>query len=184
VGNYLHRPFQTDLRAGCSESDQSGDFRLKPSIPNELYSKIHAEMPIICVDIVVSHEDKIFLIKRAKAPAKGEWWFPGGRLLRGEGLLHAASRIAKLETNLSIRNPVYLGYGETMFKTDPFGHEKGTHTVNFVFAAHATVLDVMAVTLDDNHLAYSTFTYGEIYTSEVHPYVKRFVALSEGVFRE
>ncbi len=141
-------------------------------------------MPIVCVDTVVSHENKIFLVKRSKEPQIDDWWFPGGRLFRGETLHHAASRITKSETGLYIQPPIYLGFGETIFKTDPFGHDMGTHTVNFVFAARARAFDVLAVTLDDNHSAYSTFTYEEIYTSEVHPYVKRFVALSEGVFRK
>lgn len=141
-------------------------------------------MPIVCVDIVLSCENKIFLVKRAQEPQKDQWWFPGGRLLRGETLSNAALRITKLETGLPAKNPTHLGFGETMFKTDPFGHNKGTHTVNFVFAAKTSPLNVMAVILDDNHLAYSTFTYEEVYASKVHPYVKRFVALSEGVLRE
>jgi len=141
-------------------------------------------MPLVCVDIVLSYENKIFLVKRAKKPQEGEWWFPGGRLLRGEELSAAPGRITKTEVGLSVKRSVYLGFGETMFKTDPFGHDQGTHTINFVYGAKAAAFDVMAVTLDDNHSAYSAFTYDEIYTSDMHPYIKRFVALSEGVYRE
>ncbi|MHA2231325.1 MAG: NUDIX domain-containing protein [Candidatus Hodarchaeales archaeon] len=141
-------------------------------------------MPIVCVDIVIYQGGKIFLVKRSREPQRKNWWFPGGRLLRNESLVDAASRISKSETNLSIRNPVYLGHGETIFKDDPFGHDQGTHTVNFVYGASVSELEVMGAALDDDHYAYSTFTYEEIYQSDMHPYVKRFVALSEGVFRE
>lgn len=154
------------------------------NIPDNLYRQIHEKMPIVCVDTVVCHENKIFLVKRATCPAKGEWWFPGGRLLRNEDLVSASLRITKSETGLIVRSPVFLGHGETIFKADPFNHGMGTHTVNFVFCAFAAALNVMSVTLDENHTAYSVFSPEEVYRSDMHPYVKRFVALSEGVVRK
>ena len=153
-------------------------------IPSGLYSQFHEKMPIICVDIVVNADDKILLVKRANEPEKGRWWFPGGRLLRGESLRAAAGRITKTEIGVTIMRPEYLGHGETVFETDPFGHNRGTHTVNFVFAARANALALMSVLLDANHIAYSTFTFEEIYGSNMHPYIKKFTALSEGVFRK
>lgn len=154
-------------------------------IPVETYSKFHQIMPIICVDVVVGFEEKLLLVKRKCEPMKDAWWFPGGRLLRGEDLSSAVGRIVKAETNLNIvRNPTYLGHGETKFDTDPFGHGKGTHTINFVYATNISALSAIQIVLDDNHAAYSTFSFEEIYTGNMHPYVKRFTALAEGVLRK
>lgn len=153
-------------------------------IPLEDYVKIHQTMPIVCVDCVVSVEDKVLLVKRKQAPMKGAWWFPGGRLYREEQLTKAANRIVKNEINLDLSGRItYLGHGETRFDTDPFDHGKGTHTVNFVFASYISTLSMMRIVLDENHIAHSTFSFEEIYCSNMHPYVKKFTALAEGVFR-
>jgi colanic acid biosynthesis protein WcaH len=155
----------------------------KADIPVKLYSQIHQLIPIVCVDTVVCSDGKIFLVSRANEPEKGQWWFPGGRVLRDEPLKSAAQRIVKGEAGISVNQVRYLGYDETIFDKDPFQHGRGTHTVNFVFTARAPELALFHVMLDDNHTAYSTFSFEEIYTSNMHPYVKKFTALAEGVFR-
>ena len=153
------------------------------NIPTEMYSMIHKTMPIVCVDCIVYVDNKILMIKRTQEPMSGAWWFPGGRLMRNESLKSAAARVVKGETGINISRTIYIGHDETEFRTDPFGHGQGTHTVNFVYASNASELAVMRVVLDDNHIAHSLFTHDEIYKSNMHPYIKRFAALSEGVFR-
>lgn len=115
---------------------------------------------------------------------KGQWWFPGGRLCRNEKLKDAVKRIVKGETSLSVCRTTLLGFDETEFEMDPFGHGQGTHTVNFVYATNASEMELMRIVLDENHTAHSLFTYEEIYASAMHPYVKRFTALAEGVLRK
>lgn len=154
------------------------------NIPSELYVQIHENMPIICVDCVVSCSDKILLVKRKTEPMKGSWWFPGGRLARNEKLDAAVRRIVNNETSLSVCRQTLIGFDETEFETDPFGHGNGTHTVNFVYASQISEMEMMRIALDENHIAHSLFTYEEIYASNMHPYVKRFTALAEGVLRK
>lgn len=81
-------------------------------IPTPLYKKILAVMPVLTVDIVIAHEGKFLLLKRAIAPAKGQWWTPGGRVLKGEKLEEAARRKAKEETNISVDIVKFLGIYE------------------------------------------------------------------------
>lgn len=153
------------------------------NIPKKEYAKFHAQMPIVCIDCVVSCDNKILLVKRKCEPMKGAWWFPGGRLIRNERLIHAAKRIVKDETGLNFSRQTFLGFDETQFETDPFDHNNGTHTINFVYAASISEIELMRIVLDDNHIAHSLFSYEEIYNSSIHPYVKRFIALAEGVLR-
>lgn len=153
------------------------------NIPTEMYTEIHRRMPIVCVDCVVSYEDKILLIKRKREPMKDHWWFPGGRLTRDERIHNAVSRIVKGETGVEVCRPVCLGYDETVFDADPFGHGEGTHTVNFVYVASLSHISMMKVVLDENHLDHQTFTPQEIYESNFHPYVKKFTAMAEGVIK-
>ena len=72
-------------------------------IPKNTYKKIHALMPIPCVDIVIVHNGAVLLGLRNNKPAQGTYWFPGGRVLKGETLFEAAQRKTKQETGLNIK---------------------------------------------------------------------------------
>lgn len=67
-----------------------------------LYNEIIAVLPIACVDIVaLNDKDQILLVQRLNEPAKGEWWFPGGRVNKGEKRTEAVQRILLKECSLS-----------------------------------------------------------------------------------
>ena len=55
-------------------------------IPKEKYKYILEVMPVACVDIIIVHNKKIFIAKRKNEPARGEWFIPGGRILKNEHL--------------------------------------------------------------------------------------------------
>jgi colanic acid biosynthesis protein WcaH len=104
-------------------------------LPLEQYKEFHRLMPILCVDVVLVHGNSFLLLKRKNAPACGEWWLPGGRVLRDELLADAAKRKIREETGLESKEPEMLGADETLFPDGPFGWS--THTVNIVFRADA-----------------------------------------------
>ena len=69
-------------------------------IPKLEYKAILANIPIVCVDLIIINDGKFLLLKRDNEPAKGEFWFPGGRIL-------------KLET---IKNGIYnLKHGDYIY---------------------------------------------------------------------
>lgn len=71
-------------------------------IPDVLYRQIRMIMPIVCVDLVVmDRKGKLLLVKRNNDPAKGEWWFPGGRVFYGETRIEAAKRKLQEECGLA-----------------------------------------------------------------------------------
>lgn len=118
----------------------------------EFYSKIHEAMPIFCVDLVIERDGKFLLLQRDVEPDKGKFWFPGGRLIKGETILAAAARIAWEETRLSIDIVNLLGYTDCQFDKDPFGHGQGTHTVSLVFRCRAVGGEVE---IDARHTGYA-----------------------------
>lgn len=62
-------------------------------IPSALYARIVKSMPVFCVDLVVRDpRGRVLLVKRANAPARGQWWLPGGRVLYHELRVDAARR--------------------------------------------------------------------------------------------
>jgi len=137
-------------------------------IEQPLYNKIHQLLPIACIDLVIFHKSKILLIKRNVEPAKGQYWFPGGRILRGESFIEAAKRIAKMEVGLSVSKLTNIGIGNLLFKEDPFGHGLGTHTVSFIYKCQT---EKNTPSLDNNHIDWKWWN-GK--TGKYHSYVKNF----------
>jgi len=67
-------------------------------------------MPIPCVDLLVTDiAGNILLVKRGNEPAKGQWWFPGGRVYYKETRMDAAMRKLKEECNLDAKEIRELG---------------------------------------------------------------------------
>ena len=66
----------------------------------ELYRQILEFMPIPCVDIAVVANGAVLLVLRDDAPAQGEWWLPGGRILKGEMMRDTAIRKARQEVGI------------------------------------------------------------------------------------
>jgi len=52
---------------------------------------------------VVLHDGAVLLVRRGKAPARGVWAVPGGRVELGETLAQAAEREVREETGVSVR---------------------------------------------------------------------------------
>lgn len=154
------------------------------NLSREFYAQVHEFMPILCVDIVVGLQDGVLLIQRDAEPVKGQWWFCGGRVIKGETLKTAARRIVRREAGIKINCPIQIGFDQTQFTTDPFDHGQGTHTVNFVYVARVSEMDLFNVILDDYHVAYRKFTWEEIYKNlEIHPYVKKFSGMAETILK-
>lgn len=56
--------------------------------------------PTPCVGVVCLKDDRVLLIQRGKAPRKGQWSIPGGRMEFGEGATAAALRELREETGV------------------------------------------------------------------------------------
>jgi len=52
----------------------------------------YPRQPVVAVGGVVIHDNRVLLVKRANAPAKGMWAIPGGRVRLGETLEDAVRR--------------------------------------------------------------------------------------------
>ncbi|MDO8604202.1 MAG: NUDIX domain-containing protein [bacterium] len=142
------------------------------NIPAEIYAQIHHAVPIACVDVVLKKDNTFLLVKRTNKPAQGQWWIPGGRILKGEILEDSARRKVRQETGAGIRIERILGADETLFSDGPFNDS--THTINVVFLATIEDQDTI-VKLDPQNDEYQWFSYID---PVWHPYVKKFLALA------
>ena len=69
-------------------------------LSDDIYSKIVANTPTACVDVICQRveDGKLLLFLRRDAPASGVWWWPGGRIFKGESFFDTAVRKIRDET--------------------------------------------------------------------------------------
>jgi colanic acid biosynthesis protein WcaH len=120
-------------------------------IPEEEYSKIKAVLPILCVDCLIVHEKKCLLLRRTREPAKGQYWFPGGRIFKGELIRDAVMRKAREETNLDCNYERTISIEETIFEQQG-NMLSNIHTVNICCQLSAHNFDIL--TIDESHNGY------------------------------
>jgi hypothetical protein len=144
-----------------------------PLMPLSDYRKSHENLVIACHDVFMEYDGGILLVVRDNVPAKGFLWPIGGRIEKGVPILESLKKKVKAESNLSISNIKELGSARTLFATDPFGHGKGTDTLNIAFFAKASG----KVKLDGLHkdpTIVKPKDYAKLRDS-LHPYVREFM---------
>lgn len=84
-------------------------------IPTALYNQITKQMPITSVEAIIKKDNSLLFLKRNNTPAKDEWWFPGGRVRKGETLKESLHREIKEETGLEIEIIRFVGVYTRIF---------------------------------------------------------------------
>ena len=108
-------------------------------IPIEQYKDILGVLPILCVDIILRHPHKGYLlVKRSNEPLKDQYWVVGGRVQKGEMLAFAAQRKLTEEIGFSVSQLSMVGIYEDQFDSNPFNLDILYHTVSVVFFADLT----------------------------------------------
>lgn len=100
-------------------------------------SKVYPDAPRVAVGAVVFHQDKVLLVLRGQAPAKGLWAIPGGSVELGETLQLAAEREVQEETGLQVRA------GQVVYTFDGIQRDE-TGRVKY----HYVIVDLLAEALD------------------------------------
>lgn len=122
-------------------------------IPRKTYSKIIENMPIPCVDAVITHGQKFLLGKRNNRPVRNSWWLIGGRILKNETLVNALKRKITEETGLVPKKIEFVTVTETVFPDSEFGHP--VHTINSLFLVE---VEQESVSPDIQHSELKWFT--------------------------
>lgn len=93
--------------------------------------------PTIGVGVVVLKDEAVLLIKRGKAPEKGNWSLPGGRQDLGEPIRLTARREVREETGIEITDPQLLDVVDSI-------HPRPNGEIEFQY----TLIDFWAEWLD------------------------------------
>mgnify|MGYP001558704055 CR=1 FL=1 len=141
-------------------------------IDTELYQQIHKAIPVVCVDFVLKKDSSFLLAKRINKPAQGQWFLPGGRIMKNETFENAVLRKMKEEVGIEGAIVKILGVDETFFPDGPF--DDSTHTINIVFLVSPKSPE-SPITLDSQNEEYQWYTHID---DTWHPYVKKSLALA------
>jgi colanic acid biosynthesis protein WcaH len=137
------------------------------------YLRIVEVIPIVCVDLLIINDNKCLLLKRENEPAKGQYWFPGGRIRKNETIEQAALRIAKEETNLNCHFVEKLCVEETIF--EKAGNlNSNVHTVNI--CCKLTIASMTDILKTDQF--HSEFKWISQQSNSYHPAVNRPLSLA------
>ena len=135
-----------------------GDLKARDGfIPDSLYKEIVKWMPIPSVEAIIVRNGKLLLLRRKYDPAKGQWWFPGGRIRKGESIEEALFREVEEETGLTVTNYRLVNVYSRIFPE--------RHDITIVFLCEC---DEGEVKLNDEH---SEFKFFEEIPKDIHPYL-------------
>ena len=84
-------------------------------IPDDIYDQITKFLPIASVEALIVIDNALLFLRRNNQPAKGEWWFPGGRIRKGESLEEALRREVKEETGLEVSSYKFINVYSRVF---------------------------------------------------------------------
>ncbi|WP_261925741.1 NUDIX domain-containing protein [Methylorubrum sp. GM97] len=120
-------------------------------IDTATYATIITLMPIACVDVAIVAGGKVLLVRRLDEPAKGQWWLPGGRVLKGEMMRDTAIRKARDEVGIICNVGPIIHTAETIFDAGPAGIP--VHSINSCFFLYPKGEDI-SISLDVHHEDY------------------------------
>ena len=128
-------------------------------INSSLYQKITELLPIPSVEAVIPKGNSILFLKRNNEPAKGQWWFPGGRIRKGETLEEALYREVKEETGLEVIESKFLKVYSRIFAE--------RHDITVCYLCKCKSSNIL---LNGEH---SEFKYFRFHPTSIHSYLKQ-----------
>lgn len=141
-------------------------------IPQEQWKTIVANVPLVSVDLVIEYDGGILLGKRENEPAEGEWFVPGGMVLKNERRTEAVHRVADEELGVSVGIDECLGTYEHFYDTSEIEGVDSKHYLATGYRCHFEQ-DDPALAEDKQHRALDLFR--PPFDREFHPYVERYL---------
>ena len=137
-------------------------------IPEDIYRVVKHSMPIPCVDLVVlDPAGRALLVRRANDPARGQWWFPGGRVHYLETRQAAALRKLKDECNLEAGKIAELGCYDIFINGS--GAQPASHGITTLYLIH--VSEATNLRLDQQSEAAEWRSPHAWLATNLHPFV-------------
>ena len=144
-------------------------------LDKETFSTIIESTPLVSIDLVVKNKQgQALLGERLNKPAKGDWFVPGGRILKNESLANAFKRLTldELGQEFTIEQATLLGPFDHFYIDNAFGDEFSTH---YVAIAYVLTLDdnLESLPMNVQHGDYKWFNINDLLIrQDVHQHTK------------
>ena len=88
--------------------------------------------PLVSIDLCLVCDGQLLMGLRQNEPLKGQWFTPGGRLLKNERWQHGLARIAKAELGLTVTSDAFelMGVWDHFYENSAINESISTHYVN------------------------------------------------------
>ena len=126
-------------------------------IPQKTYDMILKCIPIVSVEALIVIDDALLFMRRNNEPARGEWWFPGGRIRKGESPKETLHRKIKEEIGLEISSHKFINVYSRVF------HERLDLTIAYLCRCKKG-----RIKLNTEHSEYRLFSKNP---NSLHPYL-------------
>ncbi|VVN27733.1 GDP-mannose mannosyl hydrolase [Pseudomonas fluorescens] len=140
-------------------------------LSHDLFRSVVAATPLISIDLVVQNSrGEILLGQRLNRPAKGDWFVPGGRILKNETMDAAFSRLTRQELGKGFQRSEarMLGVYEHFYANSIFGESNEGPDTHYIVLAYQFILAKGEVLQPPNaqHDAYRWWSMNDAQTSE------------------
>ncbi|MCW4015237.1 MAG: NUDIX hydrolase [Candidatus Bathyarchaeota archaeon] len=142
---------ETEKSVSCASKPEAG------KLPLDLYELIVDSIPIPSVEAVISKDNSFLFLRRKNNPVKGQWWFPGGRIRKGETLSETLYREVKEETGLDLIESKLINVYSRIFD------ERHDITIAYLCKCKGD-----KIVLNDEH---SEYKYFKNLPNSFHPYL-------------
>lgn len=134
------------------------------------YKVIAEHVPIVSVDLLVHRDGGLVLGKRENDPARGEWFVPGGTVLKGESRRQAVHRVARQEIGTDVTVEKELGVYEHFYDA---AETEGVDSKQYVATAYVVTPTAQRLESDEQHSELHSF---EAPFPDLHEYAERYLS--------
>ena len=129
--------------------------------------------PLVSIDLCLLCEGQLLMGRRQNEPLKGQWFTPGGRLLKNERWQDGLARIAKAELGLTVTSDDFelMGVWDHFYENSAIDEGISTHYVNL---PHVCYLETQPeLSLDAQHESVRWFDVASIIKDTDHQFFMR-----------
>jgi|TARA_B110000908_G_C10245641_1_gene448633 colanic acid biosynthesis protein WcaH len=116
-------------------------------LEKDIFQTVIASAPLVSIDLIVRNTSGEYLLGyRKNKPAQGFWFVLGGRILKGEAMHLAFTRLVRDELGIYVEltDAVFNGVYEHFYDDYVFGDEVSTH---YVVLAYELIVDIALTNL-------------------------------------
>ena len=145
-------------------------------LDSDTFNMVLHNAPLVSIDLCLICDGQLLLGLRNNNPLKGEWFTPGGRILKNETWTNCLKRIAQSELGMGVKDPEQfrlMGIWDHFYNNSVFGDNTSTHYVNL---PHYIILEDMPnLKVDDQHKEIAWFNLEEVArNSAFHEYMRSY----------